>query len=59
MKKGQPLLEVDLDAIRDKVPSLSTPVLFTTLEENQELRVLKTGHVRPGEDLLALDIYES
>ena len=59
VKKGQPLLEVDLDAIRDKVPSLSTPVLFTTLEENQELRVLKTGHVRPGEDLLALDIYES
>ena len=59
VKKGQPLLEVDLDAIRDKVPSLSTPVLFTTLEDNQELRILKTGHVRPGEDLMALDIYES
>ena len=59
VKKGQPLLEFDLEAIREKVPSMSTPVLFTTLEDNQELRVLKTGHIRPGEDLLALDIYES
>ena len=59
VKKGDPLLEFDLDAIRDKVPSMSTPVLFTTMEENQALRILKTGHVRPGEDLMALDIYES
>ena len=59
VKKGDRLLEFDLDAIRDKVPSMSTPVLFTTMEENQALRILKTGHVRPGEDLMALDIYES
>ena len=59
VKKGDPLLEFDLDAIREKVPSMSTPVLFTTMEENQALRILKTGHVRPGEDLIALDIYES
>ena len=29
------------------------------MEDNQELRLLKSGHVKPGEDLLALDIYES
>ena len=29
------------------------------LEDPEELRLLKSGHVKPGEDLLALDIYES
>ena len=29
------------------------------MEDNQQLRLIKAGHVKPGEDLLALDIYES
>ena len=57
VKKGDKLLEFDLDYIREHASSTSSPVLFTTMEDNQRLRLLKTGHVRPGEDLLALDIY--
>ena len=59
VKKGDRLLEFDLDFIREHASSVSSPVLFTSMEDNQELRLLKAGHVKPGEDLLALDIYES
>lgn len=59
VKKGDKLLEFDLDYIRENASSTSSPVLFTTMEDNQQLRLLKAGHVKPGEDLLALDIYES
>lgn len=59
VKKGDRLLEFDLDYIRENASSTSSPVLFTTMEDNQQLRLLKAGHVKPGEDLLALDIYES
>lgn len=59
VKKGDKLLEFDLDYIRENASSISSPVLFTTMEDNQQLRLLKAGHVKPGEDLLALDIYES
>ena len=59
VRKGEPILKFDLDYIREHATSTSTPVLITSMEDNQELRLLKTGHIRPGEDLLALDIYES
>lgn len=59
VKKGDRLLEFDLDFIRENASSVSSPVLFTSMEDNQELRLLKAGHVKPGDDLLALDIYES
>ena len=59
VKKGDKLLEFDLDYIRENASSTSSPVLFTTMEDNQQLRLIKAGHVKPGEDLLALDIYES
>ena len=59
VKKGDRLLEFDLEFIRENATSVSSPVLFTSMEDNQELRLLKAGHVEHGEDLLALDIYES
>lgn len=33
VKAGDPLVEADLDAIRDKVPSLVTPVIITNIDE--------------------------
>ena len=59
VKKGQPLLRFDLDYIRENATSTSSPVLFTSMEDNQRLRLLKAGHVSQGEDLLALDIYRA
>lgn len=33
VKAGDPIVTVDLDAIRDKVPSLVTPVIITNIDE--------------------------
>ena len=41
VKKGDRLLEFDLDFIRENATSVSSPVLFTSMEDNQELRLLK------------------
>jgi sugar PTS system EIIA component len=37
VKKGQKLLEADLQTIKDKVPSIITPVIFTNLAENEKV----------------------
>ncbi|WP_428910652.1 glucose-specific PTS transporter subunit IIBC [Niallia sp. Krafla_26] len=42
---GQPLLKVDLDVIKDQVPSLITPIVFTNLAEGEEVVIKKKGHV--------------
>lgn len=54
VKVGDPLLEVDLEAIREKVPSLATPVVFVNLE-GQELRLLRTGDVEAGQVVATVD----
>jgi len=39
IKKGQELLKVNFDAIKEKVPSILTPVVFTNLNENEKVVV--------------------
>ena len=58
VKKGTPLLKLNLDYIKDNAPSLVSPVICTELPENKKVRLLKTGMVKKGEALLAIDIYE-
>lgn len=44
VKAGDRILTVDIGAIRDKVPSLITPIVFTDLEEGQVIE-MNEGHV--------------
>jgi sugar PTS system EIIA component len=37
VQKGQKLLEADFQSIKDKVPSIITPVIFTNLAENERV----------------------
>ncbi|MEH7276422.1 PTS sugar transporter subunit IIA [Neobacillus vireti] len=37
VQKGQKLLEADFDFIKEKVPSIITPVIFTNLAENERV----------------------
>lgn len=54
VQAGQLLITVDMDTIRDQVPSLMTPVIFTNLD-NQSLTLHKTGPVSVGDtDILTL-----
>lgn len=41
--KGTPLIKVDFDKIRDKVPSIVTPIVFTNLE-GESFTLHKTGN---------------
>jgi glucose-specific phosphotransferase system IIA component len=49
VRAGQPLLEVDLDAVKDRVPSLITPIIFTNLKEGEYVEIQKQGSAEQGE----------
>ena len=58
VKKGDELMKVDLDYVKSHAPSLVSPVLCTDLPDNKKVRMIKTGKIKAGEDLFAVDIYE-
>ena len=57
VKKGTPILKLDLDYIKENAPSLVSPVICTELPDNKKVRLLANGNVKKGEPLLAVDIY--
>lgn len=50
IEMGQPLLKVDLEAIKGKVPSIITPIVFTNLAEGEQVVLNKQGNVDMGEE---------
>lgn len=58
VKKGEPMLKMDLDYLQANAPSIVSPILCTELEENQKIRLLKEGTIRAGEPLFAVDFLE-
>lgn len=59
VKKGDILMKLDLEFLRSNAPSLASPVLCTELTENQKVRLLKSGGIKAGEALLAVDTYKN
>ncbi|MCM3125793.1 MULTISPECIES: glucose-specific PTS transporter subunit IIBC [unclassified Mesobacillus] len=43
--KGQPLLKVDLDYIKENATSIITPIVFTNLSEGESIVINKEGNV--------------
>ena len=58
VKKGEPMLKLDLDYLKANAPSIVSPILCTELEDNQKIRLLGDGNISAGEPLFAIDIYE-
>ncbi|HCT91544.1 MAG TPA: PTS glucose transporter subunit IIA [Lachnospiraceae bacterium] len=58
VKKGDPMLKLDLEFLKSHAPSIVSPVLCTELEDNQKIRLLKEGEIQAGEALFAVDICE-
>lgn len=58
VKKGDPMIKLDLDYIRNNAPSLVSPILCTELTGNQKIHLLKEGKIEAGEALFAVDCYE-
>lgn len=58
VKKGDKILSFNIDEIKDKVPSMASPYVITSLNDNMEIRLLKNGKIKSGEDLIAIDELE-
>ncbi|MGL4774162.1 MAG: glucose-specific PTS transporter subunit IIBC [Clostridium sp.] len=53
ISKGQKLLEVDFNKIKNKVPSIITPIIFTNLDENNKINITY-GKCIAGKDEITL-----
>lgn len=58
VKKGDRLLSFDLEFIKNNATSIATPIVCTSLNDKQKVRLLKTGNVKLGEKIIAIDILE-
>ncbi len=58
VKKGELLMRVSLSYIQANASSTMSPVILSEMNENQKIRILKTGKVEAGEELFAVDFYE-
>lgn len=58
VKKGDPMIILDLNYLKDNAPSIVSPIVCTELKENQKIRLLKDGDIKAGEELFAIDICE-
>lgn len=54
VKKGMPMLRLDLDFLKEHAPSLASPVLCTELKDDQKVRLLREGEIQAGEELFAV-----
>ena len=52
IKKGDLLAEVDLDFLKSKGLSTATPIVFTNLEQDSKLKVLKMGEVKANDAII-------
>lgn len=55
VKKGDKLLEVDLDFIKSKGLPVITPVVITNADNFRNINILKAGNIRIGEEIISLE----
>ena len=55
LRKGEKMMELDLAYLKEHAPSLCSPILCTSLEDNQRIRVLAAGEVKAGEPLFVVE----
>ncbi len=58
VKKGEPLLKMDLEFLKNNAPSITSPILCTEVEDNMDVRLVNAGDVNVGDALIAVDYYE-
>ena len=55
VKKGEPLMKIDIPYLIENAPSLCSPILCTEIEDNQRVRLLANGEIKAGEPLFAVE----
>ena len=46
VKKGEPLMKIDIPYLTENAPSLCSPILCTEIEDNQRVRLLANGEIK-------------
>lgn len=57
VKKGEPLLKMDLEYLKQNAPSIVSPILCTDLDDSVDVRLLASGAVNVGDPLIQVDYY--
>ena len=55
VKKGDPMLKLDLKYLNANALSMVSPILCTELEDNQSIRLIADGAVKAGEPLFEIE----
>ena len=58
VKKGDPMMKLDLEFLSANAPSITSPILDTEVEDNQRIRLLANGEIKAGEPLFAVETLE-
>ncbi len=58
VKKGEPMMKLDLEFLSANAPSITSPILDTEPEDNQRIRLLANGDIKAGEPLFAVETLE-
>jgi PTS system D-glucosamine-specific IIC component len=59
VKKGEPLMKLDLDYLKNNAPSVASPIIVSDMDEDtMQVRLLKTGAIKSGEPLFEVEIFE-
>ena len=58
VKKGDPMLKLDLEYLKANAPSITSPVLCTELEDNQRIHLLREGQIKAGEPLFEIEVLQ-
>ena len=58
VKKGEPMMKLDLEFLSANAPSITSPILDTEPEDNQRIRLLANGEIKAGEPLFAVETVE-
>lgn len=54
VKKGTPMLKMDLEYLKNNAPSMMSPILCTELAQNQSVRLIKEGKISAGEKIMEI-----
>ena len=54
VKKGTPLLRLDLQYLKEHASSMASPVICTELSEGQQVKLVKEGLVKAGQTLMEI-----
>lgn len=53
--KGQPMMRLDLDYLKENAPSIVSPIVCMELKGNQKVRLITKGKIKAGDPLFAVE----